>query len=119
VQQLLWVETLLKFFPGVLLAAAPMSTLRLLGLPRPDSGFWPRICGAILVGIAAALFIEGSSMGHGLGLAGVIVINLAGAAALSTMLVLDSGPASARGRTLVWLTVCVLVTLSVIEIAVL
>lgn len=118
-QQLLWVETLLKFFPGALLAIAPMSTLRVLGLPRPDSGFWPRVCGALLVGVAAALFLEGTSAGHGLGLAGVVVINLVGAAMLSTMLVLDRGPASARGRTAVWLTVCVLVTLCVIEIAVL
>ncbi|MEI9902373.1 MAG: hypothetical protein WDN31_22415 [Hyphomicrobium sp.] len=103
----------------MLLAILPMMTVRLLGLPRPDSGFWPRVCGALLIGIAAALFLEGTSAGHGLGLAGVVVINLCGVALLSSMLVLDGGPASARGRTAVWLTVCLLVTLSVIEIAVL
>jgi hypothetical protein len=119
VQQLLWIETLLKFFPGVMLALAPMTTLRVLGLPRPDSGFWPRVCGALLTGMAAALFLEGTTSGHGLGLAGVIVINLCGASLLATMLVLDRGPTSRRGRTAVWLTVCILVTLSVIEIVVL
>jgi hypothetical protein len=117
VQQLLWVETLLKFFPGAMLAVAPMTTLRVLGLPRPDSGFWPRVCGALLTGIAAALFLEGTSSGHGLGLAGVIVINLCGASLLAVMLVLDRGPTSRRGRVAVWLTICVLVTLSVIEIS--
>ena len=55
-QQLLWLETLLKLIPGLLLALAPLTTLRILGLPRPDTGFWPRLCGALLVGIAGALF---------------------------------------------------------------
>ncbi len=118
-QQLLWLETLVKFFPGVMLALAPMTSLRVLGLPRPDSGFWPRICGILLAGIAITLFLEGTSSGHGLGLAGVIVINLLGASFLASMLVLESGPASKRGRTAVWLTVILLVTLSVLEMWVL
>lgn len=118
-QQLLWLETLLKFSAGILLATLPLTTLRLLGLPRPDTGFWPRVCGALLIGIAGALFLEGASAGHGLGLAGVVIINLCGTALLATLLVLDRGPASFRGRVAVWLTVCALVTLSITEIAVL
>ena len=116
-QQLLWLETLLKFVPGILLAVAPLTTLRLLGLPRPDSGFWPRLCGAMLVGLAGALFLEGTSSGHGLGLAGSIIINLCGGAVLAALLVLDLGPQSTRGRAVVWLVVCVLFILSVVEIA--
>ena len=116
-QQLLWLETLLKLVPGVLLALAPLTTLRIIGLPRPDTGFWPRLCGALLVGMAGALFLEGTSRGHGLGLAGAIVINLCGASVLAALLVLDAGPPSRRGRIVVWLIVCLLVTLSVFEIA--
>jgi hypothetical protein len=119
VQQLLWIETLLKFIPGVLLAVAPLTTLGILGLPRPDTGFWPRLCGALLVGMAAALFVEGTSLGHGLGLAGCVVINLCGASVLATLLVLERGPTSVRGRVTVWLTVCALITMSVFEIAIL
>ena len=118
-QQLLWLETLLKLSAGLPLAIFPIVTARLMGFARPESGFWPRVCGVLLIGIAAALFLEGTSAGHGLGLAGVVVVNLCGVALLATMLVLEGGPASARGRTSVWLTVCILVTLSVIEIAVL
>lgn len=118
-QQLLWIETLLKFFPGLLLVVAPAVTLRLLGLPRTDSSFWPRVCGALLIGIAAALFLEGTSVGHGLGLAGVAVVNLCGASLLASFLVVDRGPASRRGRVAVWLTVCALLVLSVFEISVL
>jgi hypothetical protein len=117
VQQLLWIETLLKFSAGISLAVFPMLTVRLLGLPRPEQSFWPRVCGVLLLGIAAALFLEGTTAGHGLGLAGVIVINLCGVALLASMLVLDRGPSSARGRTAIWLVVCVLVGLSVIEVA--
>jgi hypothetical protein len=86
-------------------------------LPRPDTGYWPRLCGALLIGIAGALFIEGTSRGHGLGLAGCIIINLCGATVLATLLVLERGPASARGRTVVWALVCALIILSVVEIA--
>ena len=118
-QQLLWLETLVKFFPGLMLVLAPMTSVRLLGLPRPDNGFWPRICGILLIGIAVALFLEGTSSGHGLGLAGVIVINLCGVSFLASMLVLEGGPASARGRTAVWLTVVLLTILSVLEMWVL
>jgi len=117
VQQLLWLETLLKLAPGLVLVIAPLTTLRVLGLPRPETGFWPRLCGALLLGLAGALFLEGTSRGHGIGLAGIIVVNLTGAATLASLLVLDAGPASARGRLAVWLIVCALVLLSVTEIA--
>ncbi|MBI1650691.1 ABC transporter permease [Hyphomicrobium sulfonivorans] len=116
-QQLLWIETLLKFIPGLLLVIAPLTTLRVLGLPRPDAGFWPRLCGALLLGLAGATFIEGTSKGHGLGLAGVIVVNLTGAAVLASLLILEAGPKSRRGTIAVWLTVCALVLLSITEIA--
>lgn len=117
-QQLLWIETLLKLSAGLPLALMPLSTIRLLGLPRPESGFWPRLCGALLIGIAGALLLEGRTPGsQGLGLAGIVVINLCGASLLSALLVLEKGPASARGRIIVWLVVVVLLTLSLFEIA--
>jgi hypothetical protein len=117
VQQLLWIETLLKLVPGLLLVLAPLTTLRVLGLPRPDTGFWPRLTGALLVGMAGALFVEGAQSGRGLGLAGAIIINLCGATVLAILLVLDRGPASTRGRVVVWALTCTLVVLSVVEIA--
>jgi hypothetical protein len=118
-QQLLWLETILKFSAGTVLALFPLTALRLLGLPRPDTGYWPRICGALLLGIAGALFLEGTSRGHGIGLAGIVVINLIGACMLATLLVLDRGPVSGRGRITVWLLVCLLIGISVFEIAIL
>jgi len=120
VQQLLWIETLLKLVSGFMLAVAPMSAIKLFGLPRTDTGFWPRLLGAVLIGLAAAMFLEARTAdSQGLGLAGCVVVNLSGAAMMATLLVMDAGPPSVRGRGLLWLVVILLLVLSITEIAVL
>ncbi len=117
-QQLLWIETLLKFSAGLVLVLAPQATIKLLGLPRSETSFWPRLLGAVLVGIAGALFLEGSRPGSlGLGLAGSAVVNLAGAAMMGTLLAMDAGPPSTRGRVLVWSLLALLLFLSILEMA--
>lgn len=118
VQQLLWIETLLKLSAGLPLVLAPRSTIRLFGLPQTDSGFWPRMLGAVLIGLAGALFLEGRLPGaHGLGLAGCVVVNLAGAAVMASLLVLEAGPTSLRGRAVMWAVVLFLLLLSILEFA--
>jgi len=118
VQQLLWIETLLKFSAGLLLALAPRSTLGILGLPRAGPGFWPRLLGALLIGLAAATFLEGRSPGsHGLGLEGCVFVNFSAVSMVATLLALDAGPASARGRAMMWTLVILLILLCVLEIA--
>lgn len=115
-QQLLWIETLLKLTGGLVLAIAPMSAVKVFGLPQTGTGFWPRLLGAVLIGLAAAMFLEARVTGsHGLGLAGCAVVNLAGAAMMAALLVVDAGPPSVRGRGLLWLLVIFLLVLSVLE----
>jgi hypothetical protein len=117
VQQLLWIETLLNFFAGLLLVLAPASTIKLLGLPATAS-FWPRLLGTLFIGMAGAIFLEGSSPGTGgLGLAGLVVINAFAVSILGILLVLERGPATARGRAVMWAILVLLVWLSVLEIA--
>jgi len=117
-QQLLWIETLIKLLAGILLALGPRLTIRVLGLPRSETGFWPRLLGAVLIGLAAATFIEGRSPGsHGLGLPGCVIVNFSGASIMSTLLVLGAGPASARGRAVMWTLVILLILLCALEIA--
>ena len=78
-QQLLWIETLLKLAGGLSLLLAPVTVIRLFGLPASNAALWPRLLGAVLVGLSAATYIEGAWPGsRGLGLAGCIVINLCG-----------------------------------------
>jgi hypothetical protein len=117
VQQLLWIETLLKLAAGLLLVLAPLSTIKLLGLPRTETGFWPRVLGAVLIGLAGAIYVEGRTPGsQGLGLTGCVIVNFSAVSMLGGLLALEAGPPSARGRAVVWAVVVLLVFLSVLEI---
>jgi hypothetical protein len=116
-QQLLWIETLLKLSGGVTLALFPFTTARLLGLPVSAAGLWPRLLGAVLIGLAGAAFIEGSTPGsRGLGLAGAVLINLVSAAMLIVLLMLERAAATMRGRGALWALAIGLVILSLFEI---
>ena len=116
--QLLWIETVLKLAGGLVLCLAPLVVIKALGLPPAASAFWPRMLGALLIGLSAATFIEGAwPQVRALGLAGCIVINLAGAAMISVLSTLGGGAATRRGAAVLWALVVVLVVLSLFEIA--
>src|SRR5690606_41404490 len=90
--QLLWLETLLRFSSGLVLLIMPLTTARILGLPLPQALLWPRLLGALLSGMAAAILLEGSRAGgKGLGLGGLVLNNLIRAAPLITLLVVARG----------------------------
>jgi hypothetical protein len=118
VSQILFLEVIIKLAFGLPLLVAPLSTLSLLGLQRPASGFWPRLVGTLLIGIAAATFIEIRLPGSkGLGLYGIIAINLAAALALLGHLIMNTAAPTRRGRTILWLAVALLVVLALAEIS--
>lgn len=117
-QQLLWLETLLKVFAGAVLILAPLTTIKVLGLPLPAGGFWPRALGAALLGIGAATFIEGAwSESRGLGFAGLIVINIVGAAVIALAALFGGGMPTRRGSLVLWALVLALFVLVLFEIA--
>ena len=116
--QLLWLETLLKLAAGALLVLTPLTTIKALGLPPAASGFWPRLLGTLLIGLAAATFIEGASEGsRGLGLAGLVVINLLGAGVLAVTALFGGGAPTRRGLFALWALVALLLVLVLLEIA--
>lgn len=116
--QLLWIELGLKLSGGLVLIAVPLTAIKVLGLPRTDTVFWPRLLGAVLIGLSAATFMDASvRLGHGLSLGGSMVINLATGLALAAMLVLKQGGTSRRGRALLWALVAILLGLALVEIA--
>ncbi len=117
--QLLWLETLLRLSSGLVLLIMPTTTARVLGLPLPQALLWPRLLGALLIGMAAATLLEGSVAGsRGLGLGGLVVINLIGAAVIIALLVLERGSQTRRGKLFLWALALGLVALGVLEIAV-
>lgn len=90
----------------------------MLGLPRPPTAFWPRLLGGVLLGLAAATFMDTTGrLGHGLSLGGSFVINLISGTTLGTMLFLKQGPETRRGRAVSWTLTVALVGLGLIEIA--
>ncbi len=115
--QLLWIELVMKLAGGVLLLALPLTTIRVLGLPRSETAFWPRLLGAVLIGLAAATFMDASvRFGHGLGLGGSFTINIISALTLAAILTLQKGPTPLRGRIVLWGLVVVLIVLAFAQI---
>lgn len=116
--QLLWIELVAKLAAGLVLLAIPMTAIKVLGLPRPPTAFWPRLLGGVLLGLSAATFMDTTvRLGHGLSLGGSFVINLISAATLGTMLFLKQGPETRRGRAILWALTAALAGLGLIEIA--
>ena len=120
VHQLLWIEAIIKFSGGVVLLLIPISAARAVGLPHGNIGLWPRIAGALLIGIAGAIYLEGLHLTQfkhgGLGLAGVAVINITAIFAIATFLVLNLIK-TIRGRLIMWSLVTLLMVLVVFEVA--
>lgn len=117
-QQLLLFEALMRLGAGLVLIIAPRIAVRIAGLPEAGKGFWTRLFGAALVGLAGASILETQVSGtHGLGLAGSIIINLTMASVLGALLVLHAGPITMRGRILAWFVFSLLLLLSLVELA--
>ena len=79
---------------------------------------WPRLLGATLIGLAATLYMEFRlTDGKGLALAGAIVVNLIAATMIALQLIAGRAGGTVRGRLSLWVSVAVLVALSVVEMA--
>ena len=116
--QILFLEVLIKLASGVPLFLAPLSTIKLCGLYCPPTGFWPRLVGALLLGLAVATFIEiRLPQSKGLGLHGLIAINLIAAGSIAAHLIMHSGAPAGRGRLMLWLATALLFTLALAEIS--
>lgn len=118
-QELLWFEAIFKGAVALFLIVMPLSLTRILGLHRPEQRFWPRLAGFLLLGISAGVLVTllFPAARGGIGVAGLLAINLAGAAALVVPLIWGTAAPERRGRLLIVLTTIALLTLAFIEIA--
>ncbi len=118
-QQLLWIEIFLKAAAGVTLVLIPLSAIRITGLQRPETGFWPRLLGAVVLGVAAAILISlhFPNAHGGLGPAGLIPINLAGAGAMIAALIMGAAAPTRRGKLFIAANAAVLLALAFTEIS--
>jgi hypothetical protein len=116
--QLLWIELVMKLAGGLVLLLVPLTAIKVLGLPAAPSPFWPRLLGAVLVGLALATYMDASvRLGHGLALGGSFVINLTAGFALAALAYLGRGIETTRGRLVLWLCAAGLLGLAAVELA--
>jgi hypothetical protein len=115
----LLVDGAVNLILGILLLAFPLGVPRLLGLPLPESNFYPTILGGVIFGIGIALLVEtfGQAGGvRGLGLGGAIAINLCGAGVLIIWLVSEPLAIPLRGYIILWVVATVVSALGVLEL---
>ncbi len=116
-QQLLYLETILKLSGGAVLLLVPLTACRLFGLPKPPSGLWPRLLGSVLVGLAGATYLEGATDVRGLGMAGLAIINFVAVVAILTLLALGAAGTTRRAKSTLALLALVLLVLGLLELA--
>ncbi len=116
---LLWIEVIIKGAAGLTLVTMPLTAIRVVGMQRPETGFWPRLLGAVVLGIAVGVLItlQFPEAKGGIGPAGLIPINLAGASAMIAPLILGSAAPTRRGKAFILANAIVLLGLAFLEIA--
>jgi hypothetical protein len=116
---ILLIDAVINFVLGVFLLAFPIFAAA-LGVPPSSTLFYPNILGAVLIGVAVALFIEAIRKANGkyvgLGLIGAISINLCGGIVLTLWLIFGRLALPVRGRIFLWSLAFVLVVLSGAEL---
>jgi len=117
--QIAWFEVVLKGALGAALIIFPFSFLRLMGLHRDATRFWPRMAGLLLAGMAAgtAVPLLVPAARGGIGPAGHISINFFLAAGLLSCLVWGSAAPYRRGRLFILVLSLTLLALAFLEIA--
>ncbi len=118
-KKLLITDGIVNMLLGVLLLSFPLGMASILGVPIPNSNFYPTILGAVLFGIGIALLIDayGDQSGiRGLGIAGAIVINFCGAGILILWLIFTSLNLPVRGNIILWTITIVVLAIGCIEL---
>ena len=118
--KLLVIDGVINLILGIMLLIFPSSLVTFLGVPEPQSSFYPNILGGVLFGIAVALFLESGNSGSnasGLGLLGAVIINLCGGLVLGAWLSFGELGLPLPGLIFLWGLVIILVGISCFELA--
>lgn len=118
IEQLYWLETVLKATAGLTLVLMPIPAIIVAGMPRPVSSIWPRMLGGVLIGLAIAIFIalkypETKVIGP----AGLAAINLCGGGAMAANLMLGTAATTRRGKFFILANTLLLLAFGFVEIA--
>jgi hypothetical protein len=117
--RLLVFDGIVNLILGILLLLFPFGIAPVLGLPIPNTYFYPTILGAVLFGIGIALLMDSYTdrLGiRGLGIAGAIVINFCGAIILILWLIFASLDLPLRGYIILWIIAVLVLAIGFIEL---
>ncbi len=113
---LISLDILLKLGVGLALVLVPLSVARITGLPHGNTSLWPRLLGAVLIGLAGAMYAEARlDTARGQGIVGAIIVNLAAVCVLMAAATL-SPVGTRRGTVALWLATIALFLLSLGQI---
>ena len=119
IKKLLVIDGIVNLLLGVLLLLFPFGIARILGVPIPDTHFYPTLLGAVLLGIGIALLMDvyGQPRGiRGLGIAGAISINFCGAGVLTLWLIFAPLGLPLRGYVVLWAIAIVVFAIGFVEL---
>lgn len=93
--------------------------LKVAGLHKPDTGFWPRLVASMLLAIAVSIWVglQYPEARGSIGPAALVPINFISAAMLIASLVLGAAAPTRRGKLSVATASLVLLALGFVEIA--
>ena len=115
--QILWLDVLLKLSLGSALVLLPETSLRLAGLPSAGAKLTARLLGAAMTGIALAILVNAAlHRTSGLGPGGAFAVNLIGALVLGLVLVSGKTELPFRGRALLWLLLAAMAILAALDL---
>ncbi len=118
-QALLSLDATINLALGLLLVVFPRGVMAFVGVPIPESAFYPSILGAVLTGIGLALLLErfqGKGGMPGLGLGGAIAINICGAGVLMAWLLVGGLDIPLRGIIFLWAVALTVLGISFVEL---
>jgi hypothetical protein len=112
------IDGIVNILLGLILLCFPFGLDKILGLPIPDTYFYPIILGGMLFGIGIALLVEMLGVHkniRGLGIAGAIVINYCGGLTLLIWLLFFPLNIPLHGSIILWIVAVVVLLIGIIE----
>jgi hypothetical protein len=119
-KNLLLVDGIFNLALGGLLLLFPFGMAERLGVPVPESNFYPTILGSVIFGIGIALLIERYGFEkqiRGLGLFRAIVINICGSLVLLAWLIFAPPSIPLRGTIILWAIGILVLGIGLVELA--
>jgi hypothetical protein len=114
----LLIDGIVNLILGILLLLFPFGVAEILGLPQPQSNFYPTILGGVIFGIGIALLLEAYGQEcriRGLGIGGAIAINFCGGGILALWLIFEPLNIPLSRMITLWIVAIVVLGLGILE----